>query len=43
MAENITKSVLGDLSLQISISCEEFELRRQLAVEMAKIEERKDH
>ena len=41
IAENITESVLGDLSPQISISFEEFDLRRQLAAEIAKIEELK--
>ena len=37
----MTKSVRGDLSPQISISGEEFEVRRQRAAEMAKVEELK--
>ena len=37
----MTKSIRGDLSPQISISGEEFEVRRQRAAEMAKVEELK--
>ena len=38
MTKNITKSARGDLNPQISISCEEFEVRRQRAAKMAKCE-----
>ena len=41
MAGNMRKSVRGDLSPQISITCEEFEVRRQRAAEMATVEELK--